>query len=87
MPAILERLVSQLQDKGHSKSAAYAIATSQLEKHGLLNKQGEATSLGKERGAMTPEERAKSRQAKYSGHKESDFKYNAKTNRATLKYK
>ena len=86
MPAILERLVSQLVAKGKSKSSAYAIATSQLQKHGEL-KPGtqEATSKGTKRGAMTPSARAKDRAAKKSRRSPKAYEYNANTNRATLK--
>ena len=90
MPAILDRLVKQLRAKGHDKQSAYAIATSQLQKAGNLKKgTQEATAKGKRRGAMTPGERAKDREVKYSGkkHSASDYKYDAKTNRATLKKK
>jgi hypothetical protein len=65
MPAILERLVSQLQAKGKSKSSAFAIATAALQRSGNL-KPGtqQATQKGKRRGAMTPSQRAKSRALK-----------------------
>lgn len=43
------------------------------------------TSKGEKRNAMTPGERAKDRQAKYSGRKPSDFTYDSKTNSATLR--
>lgn len=86
MPAILDRLVSQLRAKGKSKQAAFAIATSALQKSGNLKKgTTEATAKGKRRGAMTPGERAKDRASKKSGRKTSEYKYNAKTNLATLK--
>ena len=86
MPAILERLVSQLKAKGKSASAAYAIATSVLQRSGNL-KRGttQATAKGKRRGSMTPAARAKDRAAKTSKHKSSDYKYNHKTNIATLR--
>lgn len=86
MPKILERLVSQLRAKGKSKQAAYAIATSALQKSGNL-KPGtqKATEKGKRRGAMTPAARAKDRAAKRANHKPSDYKYNRKTNLATLR--
>jgi len=65
MPAILERLVSQLQAKGKSKSAAYAIATATLQRSGNLKKgTNKATAKGKRRGAMTPGQRAKDRASK-----------------------
>jgi hypothetical protein len=86
MPAILERLVSQLRAKGKNKQSAFAIATSVLQKHGELKKGTQtATAKGKRRGAMTPAARAKDRAAKRSKHKTSEYKYNAKTNLATLK--
>ena len=86
MPAILERLVKQLKDKGHDEKSAYAIATSQLQKAGDLKKgTNQATPKGAKRGAMSPAARAKDRQAKVSGHKTSEYKYNPKTNSATLK--
>jgi hypothetical protein len=86
MPAILERLVKQLQAKGMPRSNAYAVATSTLQKAGDL-KPGtqQATKKGAIRGGMTPAARAKDRAAKKSQHKTNDYKYNAKTNRATLK--
>lgn len=88
MPAILERLVSQLQAKGYSKSSSFAIATSKLQKAGDLKKgTTQATPKGAKRGAMTPGARAKDRAAKYAKkkHKTSEYSYNSKTNRATLK--
>ena len=86
MPAILERLVSQLRAKGKSKSSAFAIATSALQKSGNLKKgTQQATSKGKKRGAMSPSQRAKDRASKRSKHKTSDYKYNSKSNIATLK--
>lgn len=86
MPAILERLVSQLRAKGKSKSSAFAIATSALQKSGNLKKGTQtATAKGKKRGAMTPSQRAKDRASKVSGKSASNYKYSKKTNRATLK--
>lgn len=86
MPAILDRLVKQLMAKGKSKSSAFAIATSALQKSGNLKKGSQkATDKGKRRGEMTPSERAKDRASKYSGNEKSKYKYNARTNRATLK--
>lgn len=86
MPAILDRLVKQLVAKGKSKSSAFAIATSVLQKSGNLKKgTTEATAKGKKRGSMSPSERAKDRASKRSGKKASSYKYNAKTNLATLR--
>lgn len=85
MPAILDRLVSQLKAKGYNEQEAFAIATSALKKSGNLDKDGNATAKGERRGKMTPGERAKDRAAKRSGRKTSEYEYNARTNRATLK--
>lgn len=94
MPKILERLVSQLQSKGKSQHEAYAIATSQLQKHGELKKGStKATAKGIARGNMTPAARAKDRASKasragvskISNHKPSAYKYNPNTNLAKLK--
>lgn len=86
MPAILERLVGQLEAKGKDKQAAYAIATSALQKSGNL-KPGtqQATFKGEQRGMMSPAERAKDRASKMSKHKASDYSYSSRTNRATLR--
>lgn len=88
MPKILDRLVSQLEAKGKSKEAAYAIATKVLQKSGNLKKGSrEATAKGEARGNMTPSERAKDRAVKYSGGSTSDYKYHSKTNSTTKKKK
>jgi hypothetical protein len=88
VPAILERLVKQLQAKGYSKSSAFAIGTSALQKSGNLKKgTNKPTKKGTKRGKMTPSARAKDRAAKRSKHSTSNFKYNPKTNRATLRKK
>ena len=88
MPAILDRLVRQLQAKGKSKEVAYAIATKALQRSGNLKKGTQkATTKGKKRGAMSPGGRARDRAAKYSKgkHKASEYNYNKKTNRSRLK--
>ena len=86
MPKILDRLVNQLRDKGMDKDRAFATATSQLQKNGILKKGSqELTDKGKKRNDMTAGERAKDRAAKRSGRKPSEYKYNPKTNIATLK--
>jgi len=75
-----------LQAKGKSKSSAFAIATSVLQKSGNLKKGTQkATVKGKRRGAMSPAARAKNRAAKKAKRKSSDYKYSAKSNVATLK--
>jgi len=86
MPAILERLVRQLQAKGYNKSSAYAIATKSLQRSGNLKKGTQtATAKGRRRGAMSPAQRAKSRASKRSKHRPSQYRYNSRTNRVRLK--
>jgi hypothetical protein len=86
MPAILERLVRQLRAKGYNRSSAYAIATKSLQKSGNLRKGTQrATAKGTKRGKMTPGQRAKDRASKRSKHSPKEYKYNSKTNRATLR--
>ena len=83
---ILDRLVGQLRKQGMSTAMANATARKQLQKAGILKKGSEElTAYGKKRQAMGAAGRAKDRAAKRSGRKASVYKYNAKTNRATLK--
>ena len=86
MPKIMDRLVGQLKNKCFNKKSAYAIATSKLQKSGNLKKgTTKPTAKGLARGKMTPGQRAKDRASKASGNSKSSYKYNKKTNRATLK--
>jgi len=80
--AIYERLVSQLKGK---VANPYAVATSQLQKSGNLKKgTKKMTDKGKKRSVMGAAGRAKDRASKASGRPAGDYKYNAKTNKATL---
>lgn len=64
------------------------MAKSILTRHGIMKKGSlELTAKGKKRNSMSPEERAKSRAAKYSGNSPTKYKYSKATNRATLKRK
>lgn len=84
--SILKRLVTQLERKGMSPGAANATARKRLQAAGILKKgSDELTKYGKKRQSMGAAGRAKDRAAKESGRKASEYKYNAKTNRATLK--
>lgn len=74
---IVKRLTAQVGSK------ARAIAL--LKKNELMTEGGDLTEKGRKRNAMTAEERAKDREAKYSGRKPGDYGYNPRTNRATLK--
>ena len=59
------------------------MAIGLLKKYKEVDSKGGLTSKGKARQALGKAGRAKSRAAKYSGNKSSDYKYNPKTNRAT----
>lgn len=84
MPAIYDRLVKQMTAKGVKNP--HAAATAQLQKSGILKKgTKKLTAKGKKRQAMGAAGRAKDKAAKASGRKASSYKYNPRTNRATLK--
>ena len=77
---LIDRLAAQVGDR--------AKALKILEGYGYV-KPGteELTAAGHARNAMTAEERAKDRAVKRSGGKPTDYKYDPRTNRATLRGK
>jgi len=76
------QLIKRLTAQVGNKESAVKI----LQKRGDLKADGKTlTTAGKKRDAMTAEERAKDRAVKSSKHKTSEYTYNPKTNRATLK--
>ena len=85
--SLKKRLTKQLASSGRKGSKSMAIAI--LKKRGDLNAKGELTAKGKKKQALGAGCRAKARAAKYSKgkHTASDYKYNSKTNMATLKKK
>jgi hypothetical protein len=86
-PEILKRLTRQLRGKGDKNPSVNALAY--LRKFGIIEQDSlKLTEKGKARNAMSPGERAKDRASKYSGRKNdaSDYSYDKKTNRATLRY-
>ncbi|TDN70392.1 hypothetical protein [Paraburkholderia sp. BL10I2N1] len=86
MPKILERLEGQLEKKGMGKSQAAAVATSSLQKNGVLKKgTQQLTPKGEARNSMTAAERARDRAAKAAGKKPADYTYNQMKNTARLK--
>lgn len=75
---LVDRLSAQVGNRG--------MAVNILKKRGHLKADGKTlTAAGKKRDAMTAEERAKDRASKRLGKPKNQFKYNPKTNRATLK--
>ena len=86
MPKILDRAASQI--KKRDKKSRWAIATSALQKAGVLKKgTNKLTEKGRKRQSMSASARAKSRAAKTSGKSTRNYKYNSSTNRATLRNK
>ena len=79
MPAIVERLKSQLQKKGvkDAEGLAYALQNKAGNVHG-----NKLTAKGAKRQAMGAEGRAKDRAAKDYGGKPSSYDYSKQTNRA-----
>jgi hypothetical protein len=73
-------LVDRLAAQVGSRETAIGI----LEKRGQM-KDGKLTASGEARNAMTAEERAKDRAKTRTGKPISAFKYDPKTNSATLK--
>lgn len=74
---LIDRLTAQVGDR----ERALAL----LAERGHYDpKTQQLTAAGKKRDAMTAEERAKDRAARASSKPASAFKYNPKTNRATL---
>lgn len=70
---LLERLTAQVGDR--------KLAIGILQKRGHLKADGKTyTKEGMKRNAMTAEERAKDRAAKYTGRSVESFKYNPITN-------
>ena len=77
MNSLVKRLAAQVGSKG--------MAISLLKQRGQMKGDGTLTEKGKKRNAMTASQRAKDRAAKSSNRSASDYKYNPKTNRATLR--
>jgi len=83
VPKILDRLVNRLMENGSSKRAAYAIATSQLQKSGVL-KRGTAdlTKKGEIRNNMSPAARAMDRRADEREKSPGEYRFNPKNKTA-----
>lgn len=78
--SLLNRLTRQVKSK--------SMARSLLIKRGHMTADGKLTQEGARRAALGNAGRAKDRAAKYNGkHSPKDYKYDAKTNMATLRNK
>ena len=77
------RLTRQLASKGEKDATGLARAL--LIKHRHISSDGSLTESGAERQALGASGRAKDRAAKRSGRSVEDYKYDKKTNSATLK--
>ena len=77
---------NQMLDRLAAQVGSQEQAVKLLQQRGHLKPDGKTwTPDGAKRNAMTAEERAKDRAAGASGHAAFAYKYNAKTNRATLR--
>ena len=77
---------NQLVDRLAAQVGSRETAIGLLRKRGHMDQNSERlTPAGEARNKMTAEERAKDRASTRSGLPENQFKYNVKTNRATLK--
>jgi|OM-RGC.v1.032397418 hypothetical protein len=75
--SLVKRLTAQVGSK--------SLAENLLKKRGDMTERGELTAKGKKRDDMTAAQRAKDRAARRSKRPPEDYKYNVKTNIATLK--
>jgi hypothetical protein len=80
---ILNRLVSQLVEKGMPRATAIGVATRKLQQFGNVDSSGRDTMQGLIRGSMSPAERAIDREIKTRGGSPNNYVYNSKTNKAT----
>ena len=76
---------NQLVDRLAAQVGSRDMAVGILQKRGHMDKDGNLTSEGAKRNQMTAQERAIDRVTKTTGKPASKYKYNPKTNRATLK--
>lgn len=85
-PALLQRLISQLQAKNYDAEAAREIALAGLQKAGNLDAQGQLTAKGHKRELLGAGGRARDRAASRSNgrHAPYEYEYSPRTNRATL---
>jgi hypothetical protein len=84
--SIMERLTSQIMAQGKSLEDAKAIAAFSMRNNGSLKKKGAGlTAKGKKQQSLGAAGRAKKRAAERSNRKPGNYKYNPRTNRATLK--
>lgn len=81
--SLLDRLTRQLASRG--VKGARGMAAALMKKRGQMTKDGKLTSEGKKRQAMGNDGRAIDRASKKSGKSKSSYKYNPKTNKATIK--
>jgi hypothetical protein len=81
---LLKRLTEQLTAQGGIKDPEW-LARSLLIKRGQMTDAGKLTAQGMERQEMGASGRAIDRATKRSSHTAEEYKYSAKTNRATLK--
>jgi len=86
MSALLERLTYQIFRRGtKSYEESQRLASNILIRRGHLDMDGIETESGRNRGLMTPEQRAIDRRVKRDGGKHKDYKYDPIKNYAYKK--
>jgi hypothetical protein len=81
--SMVDRLTSQMAAKGVPNARVEAIM--HLRHCGVLKADGTLTAKGRSRTAMGPAGRAKDRAARQADRRKSEYQWDPRTNRATLK--
>lgn len=76
---------NQLVERLAAQTGSTTMAIALMKARGQMNTDGSLTAAGRERDDMTAEERAKDRASKIQKRPADAFKYNPRTNQATLK--
>ena len=82
---LVDRLREQLRTQKNPPADLEGAVRSILQSRGHMDQHGKLTKEGRQRNAMTAEERALDRASKKTGKNPSAFKYHPSTNRATLR--
>lgn len=82
---LLDRLTEQMRTQKGAPKDPEAAARAVLVARKMMTPDGQLTELGKQRDAMTAEERAIDRAQKRTGLSKASLTYDAKTNRAFKK--
>jgi hypothetical protein len=82
--SIIDSIEHQMKLKGHGQAKAHDLAIEIGQNHGLIDKQGRLTALGREREALGHKGRVIDRAAQQLGRKPEELNY--QRGRAFVKY-